>query len=271
MVDMAERSATTVAAFQAELVWIPADQLVVDEEYQRDVNWRWVSEIADSFDPDLLDPLVVSDRGNGEYAVVDGQHRLLAIRRMGYADQNVPCMIRRAMSVEEEAHIFASQKNRKRLTRFDLHKADLRAGDPTAVAVDQAIREFGYTVSKSPAQRGIQAVSAVYRVMESYGAANLRYCLRIFREAWGDQAPQQHAILGLPAFLRRYGHQINRDRLVQSLASTNPSGFDRASKVLTGDYNESTASLGGRLIHRYYNRGMRTNRLSPWGTDDEEE
>ena len=49
--------------------------------YQRVVSEATVQKLIKTWDPRFLDPNVVSYR-DGKYYVIDGQHRVVAIRRM---------------------------------------------------------------------------------------------------------------------------------------------------------------------------------------------
>ena len=70
-----------------QIVSVPLDRIVT-EEYQRVLNMKNVNGIVRDFDPARLGVLVVNHRADGTYAILDGQHRLAALRRMGYAAAN---------------------------------------------------------------------------------------------------------------------------------------------------------------------------------------
>ena len=55
--------------------------LKIDKSYQRLINYAMVQDIRDNFDPDLFQSIIVSER-DGEYYVVDGGHRFLAVEKL---------------------------------------------------------------------------------------------------------------------------------------------------------------------------------------------
>lgn len=71
--------------------------------YQRPVNSKEVERLIREWDDRLLDPIVVSFR-EGKYNVVDGQHRIAAMRLMnGGSGVMVNCKIYSGLTYEQEA------------------------------------------------------------------------------------------------------------------------------------------------------------------------
>lgn len=62
---------------------ISIDKIVVDGRYQRPVEEKRVARIVDNFDPRQIGALELSKRKNGTYGIIDGQHRLLALKAVG--------------------------------------------------------------------------------------------------------------------------------------------------------------------------------------------
>ena len=63
------------------LSWLPVEQFVVDDTYQREVGKRGrsnVQHIAEHFDWSKFAPVIVAPVEGGLYAIVDGQHRTTA-------------------------------------------------------------------------------------------------------------------------------------------------------------------------------------------------
>ena len=85
--------------------------------YQRPVDEKEVNRLIREWDDRLLDPLVVSFR-DGKFNVVDGQHRVAAMRKMnGGKEVMVPCIIYSGLTYEQEADLcYKLDKAKKRLT-----------------------------------------------------------------------------------------------------------------------------------------------------------
>lgn len=78
------------------LDWIELKKLKIDDSYQRDTQSRRsqinISKIVDSFSWDKFSPISVSENTDGTFNIIDGQHRVEAIRQLGDIDK-VPCWV----------------------------------------------------------------------------------------------------------------------------------------------------------------------------------
>ena len=254
-----------------ELQWLNAEDLFIDDEYQRIVNPGWVRAIARGFDPDMLDPLEVSDRGNGKYAVTDGQHRLLAIREIGWGDQKVPCIVRTGMDTKTEAKKFGAQKNRRGLTRFDTHRADVVAEDPTAIAIEKIATDVGFFIRREPEALNINAVKALYDVAARHGLPELRYVLQVSYDAW-EEAPKVRSLKGIAHFCSKFPN-AERKILVDALAGISTTKFESQAKSLAEVINSGMSTASAYLVYKLYNKKTRSKRLPVWlvGEEDEEQ
>ena len=121
-----------VDVFQ-QIAMIPTSQIVTGS-YQRELTASRVAKIANAFNPAKLGALVVNKRADGTHAILDGQHRLAALRILGVPE--VRCILLEGLSPEEEADYFRSQnENSRALTAFDLFNAGVCAKDVHFVAL----------------------------------------------------------------------------------------------------------------------------------------
>ncbi len=123
------------------LQWLKIDDLVIDDQYQRDLkagNWTAIRRIASKFKWSRFSPVFVAPVEGGKYAVIDGQHRTHAAALCGFAE--VPCQIVQ-MSREEQAASFAAVNGLvTKVTIWNIFKAALVAGENWAVACDDVCR-----------------------------------------------------------------------------------------------------------------------------------
>lgn len=113
------------------LIELRKGDIRVPQEYQRLLNRAHVRRIIRDFDWFLFGVLIVAYR-NGEYFVVDGQHRLAAALQVPEID-TIPCMLYDFNGAEHEADVFIRRGLLvKRLVTDDIHKARLFSGDPVA-------------------------------------------------------------------------------------------------------------------------------------------
>jgi hypothetical protein len=128
-------------------------ELHIDPAYQRDIqnaaSQAMIRKIATAWDWDLCQPLVVARRQSltEQLYVIDGQHRLAAARLRGDIEQ-LPCVIVSYSNASDEAAAFVTiNQQRKPLNAIELFKAALASGEPEAIAIDEAMRDAGLSVS----------------------------------------------------------------------------------------------------------------------------
>ena len=263
---------------------IRVSEFIVDDSYQRKLNGSWVSKIVREFDPTLFDKPLVSMRSDGRYAVIDGQHRIEAIRLMhGTNDVFVRCdVVAEGLDVSDEARKFKARNHDIRKTSVSENfKAKLAMSDPAAMEIVSIVRECGFDISPSSfgGTAQIAAVGLLERIYSQpgrsfrnrtteQGPTQLRRTLGILRDAeYGKRPLLAESIAGVNLFLNRYGshENFNRERLVNILRSTTASDFrsDVGSLAKTMRI-QSGAAAGQILLHRYNARINERNRLPAW-------
>lgn len=126
-------------------------ELQVDPTYQRGLETEGskslVRRIAQHWNWDLCQPLVVARREGGGLFVIDGQHRLAAAQRRGDLAQ-LPCVVVDHANVADEAASFVHlNQQRKPLTRLDLFRAAVASGDTQACAIIAALEDAGLVIA----------------------------------------------------------------------------------------------------------------------------
>ena len=112
---------------QSEEVLLSTAELFSGQPYQRPVRDCDVAELVREWDPRLLTPLVVSYR-DGRYNLVDGQHRVCAMRRKnGGKDVTALCRVYHGLTYEQEAELYY---------KLDKAKGHLRLSHSTKALVE---------------------------------------------------------------------------------------------------------------------------------------
>lgn len=201
--------------------------LFVDDRYQRPLT-RLVAKIVDDFDARLLGALYVSEReANRSYAVMDGQTRWTALRRLGF--EVAPCLIYHDLSVAQEAQLFIHwQKDRLNNRPFHRFHASITAEDPESMAIDLLVRATGFELSDvSVGPVNIAAIGALERTYRR-GPDTLRRTLQTIYQAWAShhiQATSGEMIAGIGYFFYRAeqdGLTVDDERLVRRLSISDP-------------------------------------------------
>lgn len=106
-----------------ELAWIPKSQLNVDHAYQRSIIKERVNALADNWSWVACGALIVALRPDGEWMVVEGQHRKMAADKIDTIDK-LPCIVFELDDITTEAQGFLdANTNRRALTMVERFKA----------------------------------------------------------------------------------------------------------------------------------------------------
>lgn len=247
--------------------WVSVKDLsIVWANSQRLFDENWAKQIADSFDPDMFDELIVTlPNGNGIYHIVDGQHRKAAIQSLYGEDEKVPCRVVQAADPARAAQIFdRCNTARKRPSPIDMFKVRVTAGNETEVAVNRIVKNAGYTISSNLRDGNIAAVQALVSVYRSFGADVLRDTLTIIQATWGldKHAVSAPLIRGFGAFMSEYGRKANWQRVSDRVGKQyTPGRFIGAAKTAREMLRGSTADAVKQVIVNTYNHGLRTGHI----------
>ena len=127
---------------------IPINNLVSNQEYQRNISASHIRRMAEDFDLYQINPVKVSRR-EGKNNVFNGQHTIETVAYVsGSRDTPVWCMVYSGLTYQEEAEIFANQQKHSRaLSAFDTFKAQIEAGSDAELLIKAAVEDYGYTIS----------------------------------------------------------------------------------------------------------------------------
>lgn len=184
---MAARRAGTVAKEAAETVSgteyrnpgidreIHTDHLTSGLPYQRPVNPKEIDRLIREWDERLLEPLIVSFR-DGKFNVVDGQHRISAMRKMnGGNGIMVTCKVYSGLTYEQEAALcYKLDKAKKRLSLSQATNALAESGEDAETTEIKQLTEncgFVWALGKSRGKTGeivsTRALVNAYRLSAS--------------------------------------------------------------------------------------------------------
>lgn len=116
------------------LNWLPIADLVIDDQYQRELNranWSAIAKIARDFHWSRFSPVFVAPSLGGKYAIIDGQHRTHAAALCGI--EAVPCQIVQMDAKQQAASFAAINGMATKVTPYQIFRAGLAAGEQWAV------------------------------------------------------------------------------------------------------------------------------------------
>lgn len=226
--------------------------------YQRQVSQRQVNKLIRHWDSKFLTPLVVSLR-DGKYYLIDGQHRLAAMRKMnGGKEVMLPCIIHTGLTYKKEAEMYVLlDKSKIRVKLVNSVKAKLEFGSDAAILdIDQRIDDAGFTWAldkPTGAAYEIIPTQPVIRAYKKLGGPAFSRMLGLLAGTWhGSQGSLKTAMFyGLTLFLKTYETEIDDYLFIHRLFDVNPLDIlQKAKEDFTTDYK---ALRTARVLRKQYN------------------
>ncbi|MDO5704070.1 MAG: ParB/RepB/Spo0J family partition protein [Paracoccus sp. (in: a-proteobacteria)] len=212
-----------------QLQWVPIDDLVIDDRYQRPLsagNWQAIRRIATEFRWSRFSPLLVAPIEGGRFAVVDGQHRAHAAALCGY--KTVPAMIALIDVAEQAAAFVDVNSSQIRVHALVAYRAALAAGVDWAVRCHKAVAAAGCRMmtaarsskDKKPGQ--VFCIQLIRRLIEGGGDAAVTNGLAALRTYDPESVANFSEMLLNPWLMAIAADPRPTDALVEVLRSRKP-------------------------------------------------
>jgi hypothetical protein len=226
--------------------------------YQRNTHDRQVANIVAAFDEAKLGMPVVSCR-DGHYYLLDGNHRVSALRMLNYTSAKF--IVLTGLSYKDEAEYFRAQNNNVRpLSRYILFRAGLEAQDELCVNIERIVTGHGYKISGSA--RDANAIAAIYTlevVASVYGCEVLNDTLALIRGTWDGvkNATSREFIAGVAEFVKQFGARDFASRMQNKRIATIWQDYLAACPSGKRSANDPAMRKAFcRVLVEHYNRGF---------------
>lgn len=269
------------SAYSRTIEWVPVKTIGVEASAQRRFKPARMEAIANDLDPDKLGlPAIaaIGATGRERFVVVDGQHRIAAVRKALGEDQLVQCEVVRGLTIPQAAEMFLGRNTASPVHVLDKFRVAVTAARPDEVAVNDMVEALGLRVRAGAEDGTVSCVGTLLGIYRADPAAADRLdgmvprVLRMALAAWGrgNGSFQGDVLKGLALVLARYPGLIDENTLVAKLSGV-PSGAmgilgrGRTYRQL---HRGSVAHGVARAIVALYNLGRRRHALPDW--DDRE-
>lgn len=220
--------------------------LTSGQAYQRSVTRRHVDKIIRNYDPRLMDEIIVNCRG-GKYYVIDGQHRITALREMNNGvDVIVTCKVYYGLTYQQEAefyHLLDAAKT-KLNTKDDVRSMFESGEFPNIEDIKKVLKangiEWNFT-SSNGRDNSISAIRETIKAYDELGFSGFARMIRIIKEAWHGEGKSltMYILSGMTLFLKTYGDMVDDATLVKQLSKCSPDEIARMGKAdLSTNYRQ---------------------------------
>ena len=270
MLETLERPTDEEIEAQTLFDRVPIDKIFIDKTYGRTLDAANLRRILRGWDPLALGVVLLSLRPDGRYAVIDGQHRIEAARKMEIS--TIPARVYIDLSHSDEARLYRLFGIHKAQTPLDRFRAAVAERQPMALKIKSIIEGMGLDVSTGYVGDGkIMAMAAVTKVYERHGPEMLDLALRTLYAAFGRNygGYSAHMITGITGFIVRFEAWCDWNRLVRRLQEEGLSELGQrymASKRAFGSAGNGGGGTDlsmGRVFHDVYNKRAQ-NKLPAW-------
>lgn len=252
----------------ARIDWIDVNDINADS-YQREIRDYKLKRMVREWDPTIVGYVLISLRADGSYFVIDGQHRVEAVRHLqGKIGPMIEAVVREGLTSIEEAHFFAESQDPRRRTALspeDLHVARMHGGNLDAIAVNNAAGAAGYRIGRAEAGNDscrLRAVKAANNVQDRYGAVTLHEALTFIRSVWGtDKSPEASLIQGVAIFMVMFP-DANMHATARRMGTETQASWLRNAKARADAEHLNKAEGIASYMHTDHNRANRTKHLS---------
>ncbi len=251
---------------------VPISLMRVSTLAQRERKQYRVDKIVAEWDPNKIGVPTVNHR-DGFYYLVDGQHRVDAMKQMGMEGKQVQCTVYENLTEAQEAAMFLQLNDILTVGVMDKYRVGVVAGVDDAVAIDKIVRSLGLKIALDQTGGSIKAVGTLRKAYEKFGGTVLKRTLRLINDTYGDAGFQAAVIDGLSQMVGRYGDKIDDAYFVERLGSYRGgvNGLLNNGEQLRRQTGNAKGSCVAGAAVRVYNSGKHTgikNLTDWWKVDD---
>jgi hypothetical protein len=269
--------------------YIPAHELEIDERYQRDINYPFVTEIAENLDFALLQTIGVARRPGAKHTcecgkvldhrnfVIDGQHRVMGVKSRGLENLGLPCTVRLSQGSDWEADQYLRINfNRKNPTSTARYKAAVHAGEThgwvNEAEVAAMLDKLGIEAARSTSAATFGNKSHVPAILLAIGAVCrfhlshpdlIDLALATLRDAWGERygnAYDSVMIGGMMDFFGAHETEVAWNDVVPALAKFTPDDLRDQAEQMRGNRKYPVRVCVARIVAESYNANKRGDR-----------
>ncbi len=252
-----------------KILHIPLGKMRVSPLAQRILKPAWASYLAANLNFDKFGIPVLNLR-SFFYYIMDGQHRILALREWlgeGWEVQEIECMVFEGYTEQQEAEEFLELNKKLGLNPYEKFKVSITAKRYIETEVKKTVEQQGLVISSTRSTPGsIAAVGTLTRIYIRSDGFVLGRALRLIRDSFGDSGFEAKLIDGMSLVCQRYNGAIDEQLTVKKLSARRGgmTGLTNRAFVLRKATGYSMAHCIAAATVETINSGRGGVKLSPW-------
>lgn len=252
---------------RAHLRWVRLGDLHVSPKAQRAFRKSHAEGMAAKFDLESMGYPVVNARG-GRLWVIDGQHRVAALKYVGFDDDDqIQVEYYDGLTEAQEADLFLQRDERRKISTFDRFRIATVAEREEEKDIERIIVHQGYKITQGKSEGAIGAVEAL-RFAYRLDPTVLRRTVHILGASF-DADPNaftSELIRGMALVCQRYNGTLNDDKAIEKLSGLTggPITLKRKAEALKLRTGHSTQHCAAGAIVETLNNGRGGIKLGSW-------
>jgi hypothetical protein len=235
---------------------------VIWRQSQRPFQETWAKRIADEFDTDKFDlPVITKPNGQGQYHIVEGQHRVAAARIVFGEGEQLKCRMVDAEDPAKAAEIFLGiNSGRKAIKPVAKFLVAVTAKREPETAINGLVKRMNYKISATRADHCICAVNALIHVHEHQSMTVLTQTLAMLDASWGGDATafQGDMIRGYAVFINEFHPYLNVVRMATVVPKTfSPNQLVMAGRLYADQHKVPLLEGLSETLRGRYNNGLK--------------
>ena len=247
---------------------VSVDKLVVARDHQRDLNQENVSKMAYEWDWIKAECPTCVRLGNGLYRVIEGQHRVSALRlRDKNAKIHIAVVGVKLADSEESGYGVEIARSRRGHSKLAQWEARVRRGDKHELAAEEVLRKHGLRLGMQVGVSTIASVAVVEQIVKdarqtpSAGAKTLDTTLTTIEMAYERDSSDSSSTRWHGEIIKAVGTlvlrnpQVECDRLAMTLQEKMAKHWITHSKSLSEP--RAVWFTIADMVAQRYNKGIR--------------
>lgn len=187
---------------------------------QREFNKSHGEQLAANLELEKLGLITVNHR-DGYFWIIDGQHRVYALKKQKFEGYDIECRVYQDLSDEQMANVFIGLNAQLNVAPYSLFHLHCTAGHPRENAIRRIVEGNGCKISRSKEPNCISAVSSLGRVKDRGDDVVLGQVVRTLKAAYdGDPGAFEGTMIeGLGMVFNRFNGLTNEKQMIDRLSA----------------------------------------------------
>lgn len=259
----------TIGTVEQEKNWqsISLNQCGINKLYARPLNESHVKEIANNFDERLFGKIIICDvrfeNLDYEYEILDGNHRINALKILKGEDTEVTLEPLQYMNLQSRADLYHRfNVQRKKLSSVDEFKASVVAGHKESNKIYKTCKFLGVNI-KGIDPEAYPFVNSITDIRALHREGCLQKVLDVLIKAYKDTAYKERSLnremlRAIKTIVNTYGKVVDYKRLISKLSEHPPKQLIPEIKFQA----EHDGVHGATKIVDIYNKKAKKNKLN---------